>query len=103
MFFTLRHSLKELSEIIQRRRQDYFIVRVGRLLKHRYPNDLVDDIRINCNDVTIHRGLKNQPMVIILHDLKIGIKKADQSGEEYTSIIVEVAPVIGLDDIMNDV
>jgi hypothetical protein len=31
---TLRQSLKELSEIIQRRRQDYLIVWAGRLLEH---------------------------------------------------------------------
>lgn len=54
---TLRHNLKELSKIIQRRRQDDLIVRAGKLLKHRYPNDMADNLRINRNDMTNHRRL----------------------------------------------
>jgi hypothetical protein len=100
---TLRDSLKELSEIIQRGRQYDLIIRAGRQLEFRNPNDLTDDMRINRNDVIVHRGLKNQPTVIILHDLKICIKQADQSGENYTGTVVEVTPVVGLDDIMNAV
>jgi hypothetical protein len=66
---TLRDSLKELSKIIQGGRQDDLITRASRQLEYRNPNDLTDDMRINHNDVTIHRGLKNQPTIIILHDL----------------------------------
>jgi hypothetical protein len=44
--------------------------------------------------MTIHRGLKNQPTVIIVYDLKICIKQVDQSSEDDTGTIVEVAPVI---------
>jgi hypothetical protein len=51
---TLRYSLKELSEIIQRRRPDYLIVRASRLLENGYPNDLADNLRVNRNDMTIH-------------------------------------------------
>jgi hypothetical protein len=49
---TLSDSLKELFKIIQRRRQDYLIVRAGRLLEHGYPNDIADNLRINRNDMT---------------------------------------------------
>jgi hypothetical protein len=69
-----RDSLKELSEVIQRRRQDDLIMRAGRQLEYRYRNDLANNMRINHNNMTIHRGLKNQPAVIILHNFKIGIK-----------------------------
>jgi hypothetical protein len=53
--------------------------------------------------MTVHRGLKNQSTVIILHDLKIGIKQADKSGKDYTDTVIEVALVISLDDIMDAV
>jgi cell shape-determining protein MreC len=38
-------------------------------------------------------------VVIILHDLKIVIKQVGQFGEDYTSTVVEVAPVVDVDDI----
>jgi hypothetical protein len=51
--------------------------------------------------VPINSGLKNQPMVIILHDHKVSIKQSDQPGEHNTGTIVKISPVIGLDDIMD--
>jgi len=33
--------------------------------------------------------------------LNIGIKKSDQSGEDYTGVVVEVAPMICLDELIN--
>jgi hypothetical protein len=71
---TLRDSLEKFSEIIQIRRQDYLIIRAGNQLEHGYPNDMADNLRINHNNMPVHRGLKNQPAVIIFHDLEIGIK-----------------------------
>jgi len=93
---TLRDSLKELSEMIQKMRQDELIIRAGKQLEH-------GPMRINHNNMTVHRGLKNQSTVIILHDLKIGIKQADKSGKDYTDTVIEVALVISLDDIMDAV
>jgi hypothetical protein len=55
--FTLRDGLKEFFEIMQRRSQDYLIIRAGTLLEYRYPNDLAHNLRINPNDMTIHRRL----------------------------------------------
>jgi hypothetical protein len=73
MLLTLRDSL-ELSEIIQRRRQDYLIMWADRKLEHRHPNGLTDDLRINSDNMPIYRGLKNQAAVIILYYLEISIK-----------------------------
>jgi len=50
---TLRYSLKELSKIIQRWRQDNLIVRAGKLLEHGYINDMADNLRINHNDIDV--------------------------------------------------
>jgi hypothetical protein len=68
-----------------------------------YPNDLADNMRINRNDVAVHRGLKNQPTVIILHDLKICIKQPDQPGKYNAGTIVKISQVVGLDDLVNAV
>jgi hypothetical protein len=74
MLLTLRGSLEKFSEIIQKRRQDYLIAWAGRKLKHRHPNELTDDLRINSDNMSFHRGLKNQPALIILNNLEISIK-----------------------------
>jgi len=71
---TLRDSLEKFSEIIQRWMQDYLIIWAGRKLKHMHPDDLTDDLRINNDNMPIHRGLKNQLVVIILNNLEISIK-----------------------------
>jgi len=70
---------------------------------HRHPNYLADNLRINHNNVPVHSGLKNQPMVIILYDLKVSIKQSDQPGEHNTCTVVKISLVIGLDDIMDAV
>jgi len=47
MLLSLRDNMEEFSKIIQRRRQYYLIVRAGRNLEHRHPDELTDDLRIN--------------------------------------------------------
>jgi hypothetical protein len=71
---SLRDNIEKFSEIIQRRRQYYLIVRAGRNLEHRNPDELTDDLRINSDNMPIHKGLKNQPTVIIQNNLEISIK-----------------------------
>jgi len=100
---TLRDSLEKLSKINQRRRQDYLIIWAGRNLEYRHPNDLTDDLRINSDNMPIHSGLKNHLPVIILNNLKIGIKQSDQPGEHNTSAVVKISLVVGLDDIVDAV
>jgi len=68
---SLRDSIEKFSEIIQRKRQYYLIVSAGRNLEHRHPDELTDDLRINSDTMPAHRGLKNQPAVIILNNLEI--------------------------------
>jgi hypothetical protein len=66
--------MKEFQELIQRRDQYYFIEGTGRNLKHRYPDDLTDDLRINSNNMPCKGRLNNNAIVIILYHLKIGLK-----------------------------
>jgi hypothetical protein len=71
---TLGGNMKEFQELIQRRGQYYFIEGTGRNLKHRCPDDLTDDLRINSNNMPYKGRLKNNAIVIILYHLKIGLK-----------------------------
>jgi len=95
--------MKEFPELIQGRRQNNVIERTGRYLKHGYPDDLVDDLRINHDNMPYKGGLKDNANVIILHNLEMGIELPDQPGEHYAGVVVEVSPVIGLDDLMNTI
>jgi hypothetical protein len=69
--------MEEFSKIIQRRRRYYLIVREGRNMEHRHPNELTDDLRINSDNLPFHKGLKNHPTVIILNNVEISIKLSD--------------------------
>jgi hypothetical protein len=61
--------MEELSELIQRRGQYYFIEGTGRNLKHWYPNDLADDLWINQDNMPCNGRLKDNAIVIMLHHL----------------------------------
>jgi hypothetical protein len=54
---TLRNSLKELKELIQRRSQNNVIEGTGRDLKYWHPDDLADDLRINHDNMPCNGGL----------------------------------------------
>jgi len=54
---TQRDSMKELTELIQRRSQNNVIERTGRDLKHWHPDDLADDIKINHENMPCKGGL----------------------------------------------
>jgi hypothetical protein len=49
--------MKELSELIQRWSQNNVIEWTGRNLKHWHPDDLVDDLRINHDNMPWNAGL----------------------------------------------
>jgi hypothetical protein len=51
----------------------------------------------------IHKGLKNQPAVIILNNLELSIKHSDQPGEHNIGAVVKISPMVGLDDIVDAV
>jgi hypothetical protein len=93
--------MKELSKIIQGRSQHHFIEGTGGNLEHGHLNNLADDFRINHNNIPCNRKLSDNPIFIILHHLKMSIKFSDQSGEHNASVVVEVALVIGLDNLMD--
>jgi hypothetical protein len=101
--FTLRDILEKFSEIIQGRRQDYLIVWAGKKLEHRNPNEMTDDLRINSDNMSFYRGLKNHLAVIILNNLEISIKQFDQPSEHNTSTVVKISPMVGLDNIVDTI
>lgn len=88
---TLRDNMEELPELIQGRSQHHFIEGIGKNLEHRHPNNLADDLMINHNNMPCNRRLYDNHIVIILY----------QSGEHNVGTVVEVAPVIGLDNLMD--
>jgi len=69
LLLTLGDNMKEVPELIQGRGQYYFIEGTGRNLKHRYPNDLADDLWINRDNMTCNGRLKDNAIVIILRHL----------------------------------
>jgi hypothetical protein len=93
--------MKEFPELIQERGQYYFIEGIGKNLKHRYCNDLADDLWINRDNMSRNGRLKDNAIFIILHHLKMCIEFPDQPIEHNAGAIVEVAPVIGLDDLID--
>jgi len=71
--FTLG-NMKEFPELIQGRWQNNFIVRAGKNMEYWHSNDLADNLRINHNNMPDNGKLYDNAIVIILHDLKIGLK-----------------------------
>jgi hypothetical protein len=100
---TLGDNMKKFPELIHGRRQNNVIKRTSRYLEHRHPDDLADDLRINHDNMPCKGGLKNNAIIIILHNLEIGIELPDQPREPNAGVVVEVSPVIGLDDLMNTI
>jgi hypothetical protein len=98
---TLGNNMKEFPELIQGKGQYYFIEGTGRNLKHRYPNDLADDMWINQDNMPHNGRLKDNAIVIILHHLYMCIEFRDQPSEHNAGAVVEVALVIGLDDLID--
>jgi hypothetical protein len=91
MLLALWDSMKKLPELIQRRSQHDLIERTGRNLKHGYINDLVDDHRINHDDMPHNSRLKDNAIVLILHYLYMSIKLSDQPSEHNVGAVVGVA------------
>jgi hypothetical protein len=71
--FSLRDSMKEFSEIIQRWRQDYLIIWTGKNLEYWHPDELTDDLGINSDNISVHRRLKDCAMMISLNNLEVCI------------------------------
>lgn len=74
MLFSPRDSMKEFFEIIQRWRQDYLIIWIGRNLEYWHPDELTDDLGINSDNMFVHRRLKDYPMIISLNNLEVCIE-----------------------------
>jgi hypothetical protein len=72
--FSLRDSMNEIFEIIQRWRQDYLIIWTGRKLEYWHSNELTDDLGINNDNMSVHRGLKDCTMIISLNNLEVCIE-----------------------------
>jgi hypothetical protein len=72
-------------------------------MKHRYTNNPVDDLWINLNHMPFNSRLKDNATVLILHNLQICIELSDQPGEHDACTIVEVAPVICLNDVIDNI
>jgi hypothetical protein len=72
--FSLRDSMKEFSEIIQRWRQDYLIIWTGKKMEDWHSDELTDDLGINSDNMAVHRRLKNYTMIISLNNLEVCIE-----------------------------
>jgi hypothetical protein len=103
LLFSLRHSMKELPKILQRRNHQNLIEWAGRNLKHWYTNEPADDLWINLNHMPLNSRLKDNATVLILHNLQMSIELSDQPGEYDADTIVEVAPVICLNDLTDNI
>jgi hypothetical protein len=66
--------MEKFSEIIQRMRDYHLIVRVAKDLENKHSYELTDDLGINSDSISIHRGLKYHLAVIILNHLEEGIE-----------------------------
>jgi len=82
-------SMKELTELIQRRSQNNVIEGTGADLKHWHLDDLADDLRINHDSMSCNGGLWDNAIVIILHYLKMCIELLDQPGEHNAGTVLE--------------
>jgi hypothetical protein len=101
--FALRNSMKELPKILQRGSLHNLIEWAGRNLKDWYTNDLADDLWINLNHMALNRRLKDNATILILHNLQMSVELSNQPGEHDEGTIVEVAPVICLDNLIDDI
>jgi hypothetical protein len=99
----LWNSMKELPKIIQSGSPQDRIERAGENLKHWYPNNLADDLWIDQNHMPLNSRLKDNATVLILHNLQMNVELSDQSGEYDVGAIVEVAPVICLYDLIDNI
>jgi hypothetical protein len=93
--------MKEFSEIVQRRRDHHLIIRATRNLENRYSYELTDDLGINSDSMLAYNRLKQQPVVIILKHLEVGIEQSNQPGVHNTGTCVKISPMIGLDSVMD--
>jgi hypothetical protein len=95
---TVRDGMEEFPEIIQGWRKHHLIVWAGRNLKHWDSDDVIDDLRINSDEMACNGGLKHHSMIIVQHHFQVGVEEFDQSGVYHTSTAVEVSPIVRLDD-----
>jgi hypothetical protein len=77
--------MEEFSELVHRGRKHHLIVRTGREIKNSYPNEVTDDLGIHCDDMPVNGGLENDPTLIVLSHLKVGIEESDEPGENNAS------------------
>jgi hypothetical protein len=101
--FAVRNSMKELPKILQRGSLDNLIEWASRNLKYWYANDLTDDLWINLNHMPLNKRLKDNVTVLILHNLQMSVELSNQPGEHDPGTVVEVAPVICLNDLIDDI
>jgi hypothetical protein len=99
----LWNSIKELPEILQSGSLQNLIKWAGGNMKHWYTNNPADDLWINLRHMPLYNRLKENATVLILHNLQMRIELSDQPGEHNTSTIVEVASVICLNDVIDNI
>jgi hypothetical protein len=101
--FSLRDSMKEITEIIQRWGQDYLIIWTGRKLEYWHSDELTDDLGINNDNMFVHRRLKGCTMIINLKNLEVYIELSDKPGVHNTCTVAQIPPVVGLDSVVDTV
>jgi hypothetical protein len=62
---------------------------------------VTDDLGINSDDVTYHGGLKHHSTIIVLQHFQVGVEELHQSGVHHTCTIMEISPIVRLDNVKN--
>jgi hypothetical protein len=99
----LRINNKELRKILQSGSLHNLIKWAGRNTKHRYTNNPTDDLWNNLKHMPLYSRLKDNATVLILHNLQMHIEFSDQPSEHNIGTIVEVAPVICQNDVIDNI
>jgi len=99
----LWNSMKELPKILQSESLYNLIKWTGKNMKHWYTNNPADDLWINLKHMPLYSRLKDNATVLILHNLQMRIEFSDEPSENNASTIVQVAPMIGLNDVINNI
>jgi hypothetical protein len=72
-------------------------------MKHWYLDDLADDLWIDQNHMPLNSRPKDNATILILHNLQMNVELFDQSGEYNVGVIVQVALVICLNNLIDNV
>jgi len=99
----LWNIIKELPKILQSGSLHNLIRWAGGNMKHWYTNNPVNDLWINLKHMPLYNRLKDNATVLILHNLQMRIEFSDQPDEHNTGTVVELALVICLNDVIDNI